>query len=75
MDNGKIRLQQFRGALICDAYTSDEITLDDIEWVFKKLRENFSLPYLVIVIRSGNYNLTPQAKLRLFTEKHKDLKN
>jgi hypothetical protein len=74
MDNGKIRLQQLDRALICEAYTSGELTLDDIEWVFNKLKKNFSPPYLLIIVRKGNYTLSSQAKLRIFIEKHKDLK-
>ena len=74
MDNGKLRLQPFNRATICEAYTSDEITSDDIEWVMEILRERHEPPYLLIIVRSGKYSMSIKAQLRIFMEHSDDLK-
>ncbi len=71
MDNGKIRLWQFNQAEILEAYTSDEITLADVDWVLESLHKQSSPPFLIIVVRTGNYRLTIEAKNRLRNEDKK----
>jgi len=66
MDNGKVRMQQYNTAMIVNAYSSDKITLADIEWVLDSMRMIFTPPLLIILIKSGNYWLTKKAQMRLF---------
>ena len=65
MDNGKIRLWQFHKAEIMEAYSSDEITLADVEWVLDSLHNISTPPFLIIVVRTGNYRMSLEAKNRL----------
>lgn len=65
MDNGKIRLWQFNQAEILEAYSSDEITLADIDWVLESLHEKSTPPFLIILVRTGKYRLSIEAKNRL----------
>ena len=71
MDNGKIRLWQFNRAEILEAYSSDEITSADIDWVLESLHKVSSPPFLIILVRTGNYRLTVDAKNRLRNEDQK----
>ena len=65
MDNGKIRIWQFNRAEILEAYSSDEITLADIDWVLESLHEKSTPPFLIILVRTGKYRLSIEAKNRL----------
>jgi hypothetical protein len=65
MDNGKLRLWQYKKASILEAYTSDEITLADIDHVLHILNEKSSQPFLLIIVRTGAYRLSMEAKNRL----------
>ena len=65
MDNGKIRIWQFNQAEILEAYSSDEITLADIDWVLESLHEKSTPPFLIILVRTGKYRLSIEAKNRL----------
>ena len=65
MDNGKIRLWRFNRAEILEAYSSDEITLADIDWVLESLHEKSTPPFLIILLRTGKYRLSVEAKNRL----------
>ena len=68
MDNGKIRMQQFNKAMIIEGYSSDEITSSDIDWVIETLRICYPPPFHVIIVRSGQYNLSDGARMRLMDE-------
>ncbi len=68
MDNGKIRLWQYNRTEILEAYSSDEITLDDIDWVLESLHKKSAPPFLIILVRTGNYRLSIEAKSRLLNE-------
>ena len=68
MDNGKIRMQQFNKAMIVEAYSSDEVTKADIDWVLETLHICYPPPFLVILIKSGSYHLSSEAKMRLLDD-------
>ncbi len=68
MDNGKIRLWRFNKADILEAYSSDEISLSDIDWVLESLHKKSSPPFLIILVRTGQYTLSVEAKNRLRKE-------
>ena len=65
MDNGKIRLWRFNQAEILEAYSSDEITLADVDWVLESLHQKSTPPFLIILVRTGKYRLSIEAKNRL----------
>lgn len=66
MDNGRIRMRPFKTAMICEVYSSDEITLSDIEWVLKGLRELCTPPFRIITIKLGDYWVSEEAQKRVF---------
>ncbi|MGD2053527.1 MAG: hypothetical protein PVG45_05410 [Gammaproteobacteria bacterium] len=68
MDNGKLRLWQYKKAMILETYSSDELTLDDIDQVLNSLHERAEPPFLIIVVRTGSYRLSVEAKNRLREE-------
>lgn len=68
MDNGKLRLWQYKKAMILEAYSSVEISLDDIDQVLEALHEKAAPPFLIIIVRTGSYRLSPEAKDRLREE-------
>jgi hypothetical protein len=68
VDNGKIRLWQFNRAEILEAYSSDEITIADIDWVLESLRKKSTPPFLIILVRTANNRLSIEAKDRLRKE-------
>jgi hypothetical protein len=68
MDNGKLRLWQFKQAMILEMYSSDEITLSDVDQVLETLNNKTSPPFLVIIVRTGNYRLSQEARNRLREE-------
>ena|GEM_PF-4411441 len=70
MDNGKIRMQQFNKAMIVEVYSSDEITMADIDWVIETLRICSAPPFRVILVKSGSYYLSDAAKMRLLDDEH-----
>ena len=70
MDNGKIRMQQYNQAMIVEVYSSDEITMADIDWVIETLRICSAPPFDVILVKSGSYFLSDAAKTRLLDDEH-----
>ena len=61
-------MQQFNKAMIVEGYTSDEVTLADIDWILESLRICYAPPFLVILVKSGDYSLSADAKMRLMDE-------
>ncbi len=70
MDNGKIRMQQYNKAMIIEGYTSDVVTSKDIDWVIETLHICYPPPFLVILVKSGNYSLSVDAQNRLMDERN-----
>ena len=71
MDNGKLRLWHHKKAIILEVYTSGELTLADINMVLGSLYEMSSPPFLVMIVRTGNYRLSFKAKIRLRKENNR----
>ena len=74
MDNGKLRLWQYKKAMILETYSSDELSLDDIDQVLEALHEKATAPFLIIIVRTGSYRLSAQAKDRLREEDNRMFK-
>jgi hypothetical protein len=68
MDNGKLRLWQYKKATILEAYSSDELTLGDVDEVLESLHESAAPPFLIILVRTGSARLSAEAKNRLREE-------
>jgi hypothetical protein len=57
-------MQQFNKAMIVEVYSSEEITMADIDWVIETLRICSAPPFRVILVKSGSYFLSDAAKMR-----------
>ena len=68
MDNGNLRLWRFRKAVILEIYAAEVLTLADIDSVLVALQRTSTPPYLIIIVRTGNYRLSMRAKIRLRKE-------
>ena len=68
MDNGNLRLWRFRKAVILEIYAAEVLTLADIDSVLVKLQRMSRPPFLIIIVRTGNYRLSIRAKIRLRKE-------
>jgi sulfopyruvate decarboxylase TPP-binding subunit len=74
MDNGKLRLWPYKKATILEIYNSGELVLLDINTVLASLYQTSKPPYLIIIVRTGNYRLSFEAKIRLLKEKRERFK-
>ena len=69
MDNGKLRLWPYKKATILEIYRSAELVSLDINTVFASLYHTSTPPYLIIIVKTGNYKLSFDAKIRLLKER------
>ena len=65
MDNGKLRLWQFKKAMILEVYSAAVLTLADIDSVLSTLQRLSKPPFLIIIVRTCDYRLSMRAKIRL----------
>lgn len=65
MDNGKISITNYKGIPVSSIYTSDEITLTDVEWSITTLQNHFPNPTPLIVQKNGDYWISVEAQKRL----------
>ena len=66
MDTGRIKMENFKGILYCDAYMNDEFGLSDLESMRTEIRDNYSPPTDVILKKSGSYSVSAEAQAVLW---------
>ena len=66
MDTGRIKMENFKGVLYCDAYMNDEFMLSDLESMRAEIRENYSPATDVILKKSGSYSVSAEAQAVLW---------
>ena len=66
MDTGRIKMENFKGVLYCDAYMNDEFTLSDLESMRAEIRKNYSPSTDVILKKSGSYSVSAEAQTELW---------
>ena len=66
MDTGRIKMENYKGVLYCDAYMNDEFTLNDLESMRAEIRENYSSCTDVILKKSGSYSVSAEAQTVLW---------
>lgn len=64
-DTGRIKMQDFRGLLYCDAYMNDEFGVDDVEAMAAEIREHYGSHSDIILKKSGIYSVSVAAQLKL----------
>ena len=62
MDTGRIKMENYKGILYCDAYMDDEFSLDDLESMRAEIRENYSPSTDIILKKSGSYSVSAEAQ-------------
>jgi len=65
MDTGRIRMENYRGILYCEAYMRDEFSLSDLESMRAKIREDYAPTTDVILKKSDSYSVSLEAQLIL----------
>ena len=66
MDTGRIKMENFKGILYCEAYMNDEFTLCDLESMREEIRKNYSPSTDVILKKTGSYSVTAEAQVVLW---------
>jgi len=64
-DNGRIRMEEYRGVLYCEAYMEDEFTVDDIQSMRDIIDRYFDGFVDIILKKVGNYSVSAEAQIRL----------
>lgn len=66
MDTGRIRMEDYRGVLYCEAYMNDEFNLDDLAAMRAEIHKNYSSHSDVILTKAGTYSVSVQAQTTLW---------
>lgn len=61
MNNGKIKISNYKDLIFIDLYSQEKVTKEDIRWLFLSLKQKFKRKQNVIALISGNYNLCNSA--------------
>jgi len=61
MNNGKIKISNFKELIFIDLYSQEKIDEEDICWLFDSLEKKFKRKQNVIAVISGDYNLCTSA--------------
>lgn len=57
MDNGRLKIVNYKGVVYCEAYLNEEYTAADIQDIAAEIRKNFTPPVNVILRKAGSYSL------------------
>jgi hypothetical protein len=66
MDTGRIKMENYKGVLYCDAYMNDEFTVSDLESIRAEIRKNYPPSTDVILKKSGSYSVSAKAQAVLW---------
>jgi hypothetical protein len=66
MDTGRIKMENYKGVLYCDAYMNDEFSLDDLAAMRAEIHKNYSSNTDVILKKVGAYSVSVQAQTTLW---------
>ncbi len=61
MNNGKIKISNYKDLIFIDLYSQEKITKEDIRWLFDSLKQKFQRKQNVIALISGSYNICTSA--------------
>jgi len=65
-DTGRIIMEPYKGILYCDAYMSDDFSLDDLNAILDEIRENYAANTDLILRKSGTYSVSVDVQMKLF---------
>ena len=66
MSQMRIKFEDYKGVLYCDAIFNDEFTLSDLEAIREEIRKNYTVPADVIYKRTGSYSVAADAQMVLW---------
>ena len=67
IDNGRIRMENYKGILYCEAYMDDEFTVEDVQFMADEIRKNYGGRTDIILKKVGAYSVSTEAQIRLTT--------
>ena len=70
MNNGKIKIFNYKGMYVIDLYSNDKVTRDDIHWLSDIFRQECKRKQNIIALISGSYNLCSSATHMIAMQKH-----
>ena len=65
-DTGRLTMEPYKGILYCDAYMSDDFSLDDLNSILDEIRENYASNADLILRKSGTYSVSAEVQMKLF---------
>ena len=69
MNNGKIKIINYKDLIFIDLYSDDKVTREDIHWLSDSLKQKFKRKRNVIALISGSYNLCSSATAAIAMKK------
>ena len=70
MNNGKIKIFNYKDMIAIDLYSQGKVTRDDIHWLSDSFRQECKRKQNIIALISGNYNLSSSATHMISMQKH-----
>ena len=61
MNNGKIKIKNYKDMIFIDLYSNEKVTKEDIRWLSDSLKQKFKRKRNVIALISGSYDLCSSA--------------
>lgn len=74
MDNGRLRIENYKGVVYCEWYRDNEYTSEDVKSMIDEINKNFTPPVDIILKKEGSYNLDFDGQ-RLLTNKVEEFRN
>lgn len=65
MDTGRIKMENYRGILYCEAYMGDEFSLGDLESMREMIRKELPPSADVILKKAASYSVSAEAQKEL----------
>lgn len=66
IDTGRIKMENYKGVLYCDAYMDDEFNLEDLAAMRAEIHKHFDSHADVILTKVGSYSVSVDAQTTLW---------
>lgn len=65
MDNGRLKIENYKGVAYCEPYLDTEYGEDDLQSILDELNRSFVQPVDMILKKGASYSLSAKAQARL----------
>lgn len=65
MDNGRLRIENYKGVVYCEWYLDTEYTAEDVKSMIDEIQKNFTPPVDIILKKAGSYSFDVNGQLML----------